>query len=209
MNAPAAPPNRHASDLSSSVTGTGKRQQHKLATLNALRQAALDLALTHGLDTITVGDIAKRSAVSRRTFFNYFASKEDAVVGETPELVGMVHTTIVERPDSEQPLVAVRNALVELAATIVTPQMRQRIRNRHQLLTAHPELLGRHLARYAAFENLLREAISDRGSEDPDLLATVVTSTLRLCVQRWATDDGVDLVHHLEQSLSAIHNGLR
>jgi len=209
VNAPAASPNRHANDLSHPGARTGKRQERKLATLNALRQAALDLALAYGLDGITVHDIAVRAQVSRRTFFNYFATKEDAVVGENPEMATVVHHAITERPDSETPLVAVRSALVELAGTIVTPQMQQRIRGRHRLLTAHPELLGRHLARYAAFENLLREAISDRDSEDPDLLATVVTSTLRLCVQQWATDDGVDLVQQLDRSLGTLHDGLR
>ena len=209
MNAPAASSNRHANDLSRPGARTGKRQERKLATLNALRQAALDLALAYGLDRITVHDIAVRAQVSRRTFFNYFATKEDAVVGENPEMASVVHRAITERPDSETPLVAVRSALVELAGTIVTTQMRHRIRGRHRLLTAHPELLGRHLARYAAFENLLREAISDRDSDDPDLLATVVTSTLRLSVQRWATDDGVDLVQQLDQSLGTIHTGLR
>lgn len=213
MNAPGATPNRHASELSQPGARTGRRQRNKLATLNALREAALDLALEHGVDAITVTDIAATAQVSRRTFFNYFATKEDALVGGNPEMTTVVHDMITERPAEEGPLTAVHNALTAVAGTVVTPEMRGRIRARHKLLAAHPELLGRHLARYAAFQELLRSAISARDTssvhaEDPELLATVVTSTVRLCVQRWAAGTESDLVEQLNRTLRTIHGGL-
>lgn len=47
----------------------------------AIHSAAVDLVLEHGLDNVTVAQIAEAAQVSNRTFFNYFASKELAIVG--------------------------------------------------------------------------------------------------------------------------------
>jgi len=43
--------------------------------------AALSLAMNDGLTAATIDRIAEKSGISRRTFFNYFPSKEDAILG--------------------------------------------------------------------------------------------------------------------------------
>lgn len=63
----------------------GLRERKRIETRLALETAALDLALEVGVANLTVEQIAERANVSRRTFFNYFASKEDALVGEAGE----------------------------------------------------------------------------------------------------------------------------
>jgi AcrR family transcriptional regulator len=59
----------------------GLRQLKKRRTRMELSAAARGLVLRHGLDAITVDDIAKAAGVSPRTFFNYYETKLDAVVG--------------------------------------------------------------------------------------------------------------------------------
>lgn len=67
----------------------GLRERKKLARREALIRASHELVGQHGLDAVTVEMICEQVGVSSRTFFNYFASKIDAVLGiqETP-LVG-------------------------------------------------------------------------------------------------------------------------
>ena len=56
------------------------REKKKTATRQALREAALRLALERGPDNVRVDDIADAAGVSPRTYNNYFSSREQAIV---------------------------------------------------------------------------------------------------------------------------------
>lgn len=51
----------------------------------AITEQARKLTALHGLSGYTIEDICVPVGISRRTFFNYFASKEAAVVGHPPD----------------------------------------------------------------------------------------------------------------------------
>lgn len=59
----------------------GLRERKKSARRAALVDAAQDLVRSRGLHGVTVEQICDRAGVSARTFFNYFDSKDDAVLG--------------------------------------------------------------------------------------------------------------------------------
>src|SRR5690242_13878098 len=63
------------------------RDRHRLRTLRELHEAAVHLAREGGLAAATVEAITDRAGVSRRTFFNYYATKEDALLGTTAPVV--------------------------------------------------------------------------------------------------------------------------
>ena len=59
----------------------GLRERRRADTTRALIRAARHFTAERGLAGFTVEELCSEAAVSRRTFFNYFASKDDAVLG--------------------------------------------------------------------------------------------------------------------------------
>ena len=64
-----------------SESAPGLRRQRKQETLRRLADTARELAAARGLNGFTIEELCEEAGVSRRTFFNYFAAKEDAVLG--------------------------------------------------------------------------------------------------------------------------------
>jgi AcrR family transcriptional regulator len=63
----------------------GLRERKWLATRDALVEAARALSVEHGFSHFTVEQLCEQVGVSRRTFFNYFPTKEDALLGQPHE----------------------------------------------------------------------------------------------------------------------------
>src|SRR5919206_78804 len=77
---------------------TGLRERKKVATREGLHEAAVQLAVEQGIDRVTVEAIADRAGVSRRTFSNYFASKEEALFHGDAERLGGVLDLVRAEP---------------------------------------------------------------------------------------------------------------
>jgi len=65
---------------------TGLRERRRAETSATLTTLARRLTAAHGLAGFTVEELCEQAGVARRTFFNYFASKEDAVFGRPARL---------------------------------------------------------------------------------------------------------------------------
>ncbi|MBW4094064.1 MAG: TetR family transcriptional regulator [Acidobacteria bacterium] len=61
--------------------GGGLRERKRAATRAAITREARALTAKNGLHGYTIEEVCERVGVSRRTFFNYFPSKEDALIG--------------------------------------------------------------------------------------------------------------------------------
>jgi AcrR family transcriptional regulator len=62
------------------------REIKRWETSHRITLCAQRLTDEHGLDGFTMDELAEAAGVSRRTLFNYFPSKTDAVLGEAPEI---------------------------------------------------------------------------------------------------------------------------
>ena len=56
---------------------TGKREQNKQANRAAILEAARNLFLKSGYDTVTIRDVIGSTALAAGTFYNYFRTKEE------------------------------------------------------------------------------------------------------------------------------------
>ncbi|MGB3187682.1 MAG: TetR family transcriptional regulator [Ornithinimicrobium sp.] len=68
------------------TTATKANDRRRRHTAASITSCAQEFVITRGLDGFTLDELAQCAGVSRRTLFNYFPSKLDAVVGAKPEL---------------------------------------------------------------------------------------------------------------------------
>jgi len=181
----------------------GRRERKKLETYRALATAARELALARGLDGLTVEEIADAADVSVRTFFNYFSSKEEALVGVEPAVLDELGAQLAERPPDVSPLEALRAVLVTGVGDVAETMRRWSLRT--ELVRRHPSLLPRHLAALAEIEGALVRALAARLGTDPvtdpfpAVAVAAAMATLRAAVSSWedagrpgSVDDAVD-----------------
>jgi len=191
---------------------TGLRERKKLRTRHALGAAALELAVRHGLDGVTVEQIAEAADVSPRTFFNYFSSKEEAVVAADLERARAMAERLAARSTDEPVLTSVR-AVVREMVDGADARARDWVRQ-VRLVRANPALVPHQLAAYAAIEAQLAAVIAERTGLDagdlyPALTAAAVMSATRTATTRWLASDGAtDLVTWLDEALDLLETGL-
>lgn len=156
------------------------RTRKKAATRQSLHEAALRLAMERGLDGVTVEDIADEVGVSRRTFSNYFANKEDAVLHADRERTRNLVALVDGRPADEPPWEALRAAVAELYTVRTLPDREWVAQLR--LLRRHPSLLARQASDQIALERDLADVLVTRGVVDHEL-ARLMASTFLAAVR--------------------------
>ena len=163
---------RASAEVPAIVGDVGRRDRKKQATRRALRNAALQLVAERGFAHVTVEDIAEAADVATRTFFNYFPSKESAVIGADPDAIEQLRASLLARPLRESPLEALRSVLVEYAATIDEEfddlgEGKEAWFRRFCVVRQDPELLGAYAAHISEVERILAEALAQRLGKDP------------------------------------------
>lgn len=171
----------------------GLRERKKAETRQALSAAALRLAEALGPERVTVEAIAEASGVSPRTFFNYYAHKDDAILGISPDEPSDLLDDLVARPAGEPPLVALRAATLAAAGRL--EDQADQLWARHRLTQAYPALAVRRTARYAEVERELVEEIARRSGLDPDrdaypaLVVACALAAIRVAMSVWHEAD--------------------
>jgi AcrR family transcriptional regulator len=164
----------------------GLREQKKQATREALREAALRLALERGPDNVRVDDIAEAAGVAPRTYNNYFSSREQAIVAAvTAEREARVAAKVAARPAEVRLADAVLEAIVEQ----YTEDPGERHRDALLLITTRPTLRDAFVDTAAAIEHPLAAAIAERIDTEPHtarVLAASVAAAVRVALQQWA-----------------------
>ena len=193
--------------------GPSLRESKKAATRRELSASARRLALEHGLDAVTVEQICGEVGVSVRTFFNYFASKEGAVIGEALP---------VGTPDAREKFLAGGPSGDLLAdvlwlldpSALLEQEGRDGLLVGLQLAQREPRLLAVLLARQTAQEQEIAALVAARqgaaaSSTGCAALAGVAQALTRTACRAWfEADDGRPLSHHLEQARCAVAEAL-
>jgi AcrR family transcriptional regulator len=172
----------------------GLRERKKAATRQALHEAAVRLAARDGFDHVTVEAIADAATVSRRTFSNYFSSKEEAFVHGDLERIRHLLDLVHGRPAGEPPWTALLRAVEEFTAG--SPDVDPGELAERRELRRHPSLLPYQLAVYAAVERDLATEMAGRMDDGPDtLLRSRLIAATFLTALRVATQQSLDEPH--------------
>ncbi|MEU6077226.1 TetR family transcriptional regulator [Micromonospora sp. NPDC047074] len=190
----------------------GLRDRKKRRTRAALAEAALRLVAERGLAQVTVEEISEAADVSPRTFFNYFACKDDALVGDHAGDVERLVARLAAAPPGAAVLTALRAALDEVIEEIHAE--RELWCLRMDVVARNPALLPRLLAGNAETERAIVEVVAARVGVDPDhgypaLVTAVSGAALRTAMARWAAhSDGPDLADLVDEAFAALAAGL-
>jgi AcrR family transcriptional regulator len=171
------------------VKEPGLRERKRAATRLAIERAALDLSLAKGYDNVTVDEIAETADVSPRTFFNYFPSKEAAVVGHSPEGPDPEKIEEFLAAPAEQ---SILDGIRAMLATMIDAKSDEDTRAAHELqeqrmrlMLRHPHLFRQRMENMEELTNEMIELVSRRLLVlDPQLRAepTALRERARLVV---------------------------
>lgn len=166
------------------------RERKKQATREALRAAALRLALERGPENVRVDDIAEAAGVSPRTYNNYFSSREEAIIAAvTAERASRVTAAVADRPAGTGLADAVIDAVVGLYT-----DPGDHPRDALLMITTSPALRACYVDTVTSIEVPLAEAIAERCRGIDRLVAEVlaagVGAAARVALRRWLQSAG-------------------
>ena len=146
------------------------------------------LFLERGFDAVTVDDIARAAAISRRGFFDYFPAKEDVVQAWQDAFGEALAAEVAARPEGEPMARVVEEAMVSAISASATPLAFAL----DQLISSTRSLAASAHLKYARLEQTLAAALAARPGGRGDLgerfLAMAAVGALRLGADRWRAD---------------------
>ncbi|MGW1195199.1 TetR/AcrR family transcriptional regulator [Streptomyces sp. NPDC002536] len=174
---------------------SGLRERKKARTRDALIRSALELIAHKGYEGTTVDEIAAAADVSQRTFFRYFANKEEVALAVQDMVEAQFLAALCARPPGEAPLAALRNAALdswdstgEIITALVPIDLHVRV---YRMIESTPQLLAAHLRRLAELEDGLAEEIGRREGLDvrtdprPRILVAAFSGVMRVTGKVW------------------------
>ncbi|MFJ9811434.1 TetR family transcriptional regulator [Streptomyces sp. NPDC101158] len=177
------------------MTVPGLRERKKQRTRDALIRVALELFTSQGYERTTVDEIADAVDVSQRTFFRYFATKEDVAFAVQQMVEERFVQALAGRPPEEGPLDAMRNAVLsawdtigEAIAEVVPVELYIRS---FQVIESTPALLAVHLRRSTEMEESIARLIAEREGLDvdedprPRIAVAAFSGVMRVTGQLW------------------------
>ncbi len=172
------------------INAQDRRRRHTAA---AITSCAQELVITRGLDGFTLDQLAHCAGVSRRTLFNYFPCKLDAVVGAKPVLDADDETQFVAggpTGDLVEDVIAMARRLVDTGELTSSELARAR-----QALAAEPRLTVYANERLEQDCVHMADLVIQRhgpgfGRDRAELLVRVLACSLDVALSRFLMLDG-------------------
>jgi len=175
-----------------------------------IARAAWLLFADRGYEATTVDQIARAAGLGRRTFFRYFSSKEDVVVGTSDALADDFLAAFAGRSRDEAPIVSIQHALRSaLEPRLADPREGRAIL---RLLRDSPTLRRAMLERHARMEERLaalvarRTGANRRKDPTPALVAFVARALMDSAFNVWYDQRRSDVAALIDELCRGIRN---
>jgi AcrR family transcriptional regulator len=186
------------------------RDRASRAVRAEVAEVAMRLVQEHGFDKTTVDQIAAEAGLSRTSFFRYFATKEDVILGHLEEIRQRLLEAFAERPEQEPVWRSLRRAFdVLIEESVALPERGLAMA---RMLHNTPSLRCRQLGKQLGWQDALVPEIARRlGAADaafdarPRALAAAALGCMNAAVDVWTASDGaLDIAVLLDQAMDAV-----
>ena len=186
------------------------RERTRRAVHAEITDTALRLFAEQGFDATTVDQIAAAAGISRRSFFHYFGSKEDVVMGDLEALGRRVRDALEARPATESAWEALREALKTLQGPDTDAVTGLEIAG---MYADAPSLRAKHLEKHLRWQELFapdierRLGIAPGATADPRARAVIASALagVDIAVEAWRESGGTaDPVDLFDQAVAAV-----
>lgn len=168
------------------------RLRKRARTRAALVAAALELFERQGYEATTIDEIAAAADVSPRTFFRYFATKEEVALGDDvgPEIIGL----LAARPADEPLLESVRRVAAD-SLVLVSAEDREALLARLRIVYRTPSLRARRWEFQLEMGRISGAILAARRGLPPDDLGSRVTAAatftaIEVAMDLWQQHEG-------------------
>lgn len=191
--------------------GLSLRERNKARARSEIAAAALRLFGERGFAGVTVDEIVAAAGVSRRTFFRYFDTKEDALLADYPEL-NIRLTECLGNSGPEEPLEAVRAGLHQLVNWYV--ERSEAVLERSGVIRDALHLAARNLEFLSQWERSIASVLADPLAQDagallPRTAAAAVVGAFRAALTQWVRSSCSEDLHALtDQALDIVWEGV-
>src|SRR5436190_23604573 len=144
------------------------RERTRRAIRDELTQLAKDLFVEKGYDETTIDDLAAAAGMSKRTFFRYFASKEELVMGKYEVLGERLAEDLAARPADEPIWASLRQVFGRVVEYFESEARGATVIAMENIVRDHPTLNASYLERVSRMQELILDQARTRtGQQDP------------------------------------------
>lgn len=138
------------------------RERTRRIIQSELTEVAQDLFVEAGYEATTVEAIAEAAGMSKRTFFRYFSSKEDLVIGKYDLFGDRLAEAMADRPQDERLWESLRTILHLLDEYYDDPRKRARSAAMESIVLSSPSLNAAYLDRLSRMQKLVVAEVRKR-----------------------------------------------
>jgi AcrR family transcriptional regulator len=187
-------------------------ERQRSAARDEISRTALGLFLSQGFDATTIDQIVTAVGVSRRSFFRYFGTKEDIVLGDLVARGGVIAEAVAARPPDEGPWEALRAGFQSGAETTM-PDVSAGLAL-GKMLSETPSLRARLLEKRLRWQELLVPLIAARLADESgtaNLRASAIVASALACLdaasEAWIASNGAtDLAALYDEAVAAVRS---